>query len=804
MATDTDDPIVVEMAANLAPLFADLERGLRQVQERVLAFQGGRVDVTASVKQLTGQLQQAKAQTERFKRDADKAAVVKPTVDSSSLTGALSRLRGYLGLVGITAGLAGVVGLLRSSSQAAIEDSKAVRELEDAAASLTRATGDQIERLGLWMDAMERASGLTNEELTPGVIQLMAATDNLAQAQILAQIAAGAAARNFGDFNKIVDDMSRMLVTGSIRDVGVFGQALREAGEDGKITSEEIAQLYKAYGDAGEAIDHSAMVLARSNVAWDNTKGAIGAVINGALIPLLPRIQIITQGVGLLIGGIVRLQGEITALGVGATGTFKAIWLQLRGKDAEAEAVDRQAARAAMRIKEAASETATEIQQAILDAWHGGTAPLQQGAKAAGQAFASGLKVGMEKGKNEGKKAADAIRRAMEQAAEASQAAVARAAAAWETISRSMAGDQLKAMDPQEYERAQIRIEAAERERVARSIKTGQDLAEALVRIEEWKTQQIAGINDRYRQEEEAKRKAAQDQAAAEADRAIQEAMARVRGEVALHLDPMGELIRRAYDSLNTQTALWAERIVAALQPVSQAIYNLMMGMKVRWSQVLRQMIVSFLMEFVNRILALVAGKLVDMISGKAGAADDAASKKKVAAAKEERKAEYGVAAANMSAAVAEIFAAHSAIPFAGVAIATALAEKAMITWAIMTAIGEAVSRGVAAFAVGGLVDRPTLALVGEAGPELIAPQRDFKAVVAGLVAETVATVRMAALGPAPAAAAASAGAGGLSTWEPHFHGFAFVDTGNRGYMRAAARKMSAALDDERRTRLGR
>ncbi|MEW5763571.1 MAG: hypothetical protein AB1824_01230 [Acidobacteriota bacterium] len=803
MATETDDPLVVDLAANLGPLFEDIEKGLRQVKDRLQAFRDGKVDLSASADRLTRDLRQATAQTEKFKRDADKAAVVRPTVDSTSLTAAFSRIKGYLGLLGVTAGLAGVVNLLRSSAQAAIENSRAVQEVENAARSLTQATDEQIERLNTWMDAMERASGKTNEELTPGVIQLMAVTEDLTQAQILTQIAAGAAARGLGDFAQNVDDMTRMLVTGSIRGVGAFGQALRDAGKDGVITADEITHLYRAYGDAGAEIDHSAMALDRARVAWDNTKEAIGAVLNAALIPLLPRIRMITQGVGLFIAGIVRLQGEITALGVGAAGTFKALWLHLRGDDAAAEAVDRQAARAALAIKERASEAASSIQQSILEAWSGTTAPIEMGAKAAGQAFAGGMKVGTKKAKEEGAKAADAIKRAMQQAAEASRAAFERAAASWEAISRSMAGDKMKAMDPMEYERSQVRIEAAEKERAARAVLRGQALADALVRIEEWKVQQIQAINERAQAEEDERRRAEEEKAQAESERAIQAAMERVRLEVGAHLDPMQEVIRRAYDSLNAQTALWAERIVSALQPVSQALYSLMMGMKVRWSQVLRQMVVSFLMEFVNRILAMVAGKLVDMIAGKAGAADAAASKKKVAAAKEERKAEYGVAAANMSAAVAEIFAAHSAIPFAGVAIATALAEKAMLTWAIMTALGESISKGIAAFASGGLVDRPTLALIGEAGPELIAPQRDFQAVIAGLVADTVATVRMAALGPTPVAGV-GAGAAQTMAWEPHFHGFAFVDTGNRGYMRAAARKMSAALDEERRSRLGR
>ena len=88
-----------------------------------------------------------------------------------------------------------------------------------------------------------------------------------------------------------------------------------------------------------------------------------------------------------------------------------------------------------------------------------------------------------------------------------------------------------------------------------------------------------------------------------------------------------------------------------------------------------------------------------------------------------EEKAAEAQASANLMSATSEIYAAHAWIPFVGVAIAQGFI--AMMDAGYMAQTG--VVKGITAFAVGGLIDSPTLAWMAEAGPEVVAPEDDFK-----------------------------------------------------------------------------
>lgn len=89
---------------------------------------------------------------------------------------------------------------------------------------------------------------------------------------------------------------------------------------------------------------------------------------------------------------------------------------------------------------------------------------------------------------------------------------------------------------------------------------------------------------------------------------------------------------------------------------------------------------------------------------------------------------------ASQHAAAAGIFAAHSWIPFAGPGIAAGLISVMNGVLGANLASATAMSSKATAMAVGGRIDKPTLALMGEAGPELVAPERDFKDWARGMV----------------------------------------------------------------------
>jgi len=95
----------------------------------------------------------------------------------------------------------------------------------------------------------------------------------------------------------------------------------------------------------------------------------------------------------------------------------------------------------------------------------------------------------------------------------------------------------------------------------------------------------------------------------------------------------------------------------------------------------------------------------------------------KAALAKAEAVSAGATAAANLMMATAEIHAAHDWIPFVGVGIANGFVALMNASFAAQ----KGAVAGLTAFAVGGLIDKPTLSLMGEAGPEVVAPERDFK-----------------------------------------------------------------------------
>jgi len=87
--------------------------------------------------------------------------------------------------------------------------------------------------------------------------------------------------------------------------------------------------------------------------------------------------------------------------------------------------------------------------------------------------------------------------------------------------------------------------------------------------------------------------------------------------------------------------------------------------------------------------------------------------------------------------AAAETWAAYAAMPFVGPGLAVAQVNTMEAALAQVKAYATTFS----AFATGGLVTSPTLGLVGEAGPEVIAPVKDFKSVAAGLINDVVGTM---------------------------------------------------------------
>ncbi|WP_306600761.1 phage tail tape measure C-terminal domain-containing protein [Geothrix sp. 21YS21S-2] len=150
------------------------------------------------------------------------------------------------------------------------------------------------------------------------------------------------------------------------------------------------------------------------------------------------------------------------------------------------------------------------------------------------------------------------------------------------------------------------------------------------------------------------------------------------------------------------------------------------------------------------------------------------------AAAGTEAAASTTATGANIGKATSGFFSAYAGIPWVGIAMALA-----------GIAVMMAVMNSITAHAVGGLINKPTLSLMGEAGPELVAPEHDFKDWAYNLSANVLASQQQAQgyqrLGSSYASTP-NAGGGGQTVLNADgmFRGAIIMDTSKAGMTRAA------------------
>jgi tape measure domain-containing protein len=102
--------------------------------------------------------------------------------------------------------------------------------------------------------------------------------------------------------------------------------------------------------------------------------------------------------------------------------------------------------------------------------------------------------------------------------------------------------------------------------------------------------------------------------------------------------------------------------------------------------------------------------------------------------------AKAGQISAALTLASAETWSAYAYIPFAGPVLALAQIELMMGDMLANIAQGKAIGAAGTVFASGGVIDRPTLALMGEAGRELVVPEVSFRTWADNLVGNLLAS----------------------------------------------------------------
>jgi lambda family phage tail tape measure protein len=405
-----------------------------------------------------------------------------------------------------------------------------------------------------------------------------------------------------------------------------------------------------------------------------------------------------------------------------------------------------------------------------------------------------------KRGIDAAKRAKDAWVAMVQEANEAYRSMAEKTKAALDSLASEMAAATLKAIDPQAADVAAAQIKAAKELEILDKLDKDNKYAETRKQIEEELGRAIAEIHLRYATQEAQREKEKEDRDKAAADAKLREAESRMNGIISGIMDPIKGVVQGFLAEGNVAAAAFSKMMYDALQPVSNAITQFLTGAKVNWASVLRQMAGQFISILVNQVISGIVKMVAAQLFGEKtkAAAATAGTAVAVGANATQQASNSATAGTGIMAAIANIFKAHSSIPWVGVAIAIGFV-------AIMMALFSSMKSKTKAMATGGLVDHPQMALIGEAGPEYVAPAQDFKSVVAGLVASTLDTVRVAAQAVVPvntrfagSPAMAYAGAGAGMGSEVHLHGFALVDSGEREMVARTNRLLDRARREAR------
>ena len=809
---DTVDSMAVELVANLQPFFDQLKTGLEAAKARINAFKaegGGKVELTAETKGLVDGLNTAVNKTQSWRKETEDA--MQKAGSSAKDMGKQVEDAGKQGASSLAGMVKGFVAMYLTveTARRAVEYFKS--GIIDAAQQQREVAGlgAQFADMGLNVEEAQaqveafttsmKGAGFEDDQTRAAILRMLPVTGNLTQAMSAVRVAIGWNIKYNKDFNETLDLMTG-LIAGSAR--ALMPKTLAEYGIQVDKTKSQVEQFQQVLDVMARKVEGVATGTGDAKAKIGELSVAVGDVRKGVGAEFLPMIEKWGGALHALGLNFEAVAKSSAAAGVGLTrgivdvvtaGTFELVLWRLGSMADKLNALSKaQGILSSLKSDEAPQTNARQ-------------AAIEEQVNAA-NALVAKLKSQAEV--DAANKSAAAWKKAMAESQKAAEdfwksftAGVEKGKQSW---AEAAARIRMESLTPQDQSETKVRLQAAEDEKLARlQITDAKELASMLEMIERNKQNAIAEIRQEYADKEAAANKRAADKAQADAEKAIQRRQTAYQKDLTRLTQPFQHFMNEIETKMNAPLTALASRVVGAMTTVSNAIRSMLNGMKVSWSQVLRSMIVDFVMILVDKFLAALAGMIVAWVMGEAtkSAASTAGATEQATAAETAATANATVASTAMSAAIAQIFEAHSAIPFAGVPIAAGYASMALGIWSALSGVAKAVSIGLSAFATGGLVDRPTIGLVGEAGPEIIAPVSDFKTVVQSLLVDTVQTVR-------DVAAMAGGGQGGTYGGmnvrsQQNIYGFALMDTGRRQFARQTVRMLNRVAREEKRLTFG-
>lgn len=174
--------------------------------------------------------------------------------------------------------------------KSAIEDEKAQALLAGTLKNVTAATNNQIAAVESYITKTSLAAGVTDEQLRPSLDRLVRSTGSVSEAQRLQSLALDISAGTGKNLATVSDALAKAY-DGNFTALNKLGGSIDASIIKNKDFDGAIASLSATFdGKASAAADTFDGKLARLNIAFDETKETVGAVILDALTPLLTNL----------------------------------------------------------------------------------------------------------------------------------------------------------------------------------------------------------------------------------------------------------------------------------------------------------------------------------------------------------------------------------------------------------------------------------------------------------------------------------------------------------------------------------
>jgi hypothetical protein len=169
--------------------------------------------------------------------------------------------------------------MLVGFAKMAAEDEKSTKQLALSIRASTKATDAQIESVNEWIDTVQRATGVADDDLRPAYARIIRSTKDFDKAQRLLRLALDVSAATSKPLKVVVEALSKAY-DGSTTAVGKLGLGYDKAKLKGMEFDKLQQDLEKRF--SGSALENAQTfegTMARFSITMDELKETLGAAI---------------------------------------------------------------------------------------------------------------------------------------------------------------------------------------------------------------------------------------------------------------------------------------------------------------------------------------------------------------------------------------------------------------------------------------------------------------------------------------------------------------------------------------------